>query len=357
MNTVTDFAYKLGCGRYIQQNGALTLAGQEAKRLGNRPYILAGPTGYAKVQKVLEASLKEEGLDFALEIYQGYCTEEKAQDIKERIQNGHHDLLIAVGGGKIMDLAKTSASLAEIPVMMVPTSSATCAAYTPLSVIYTPTGACRGTWYFSKELDCVLVDMDVLEKQPYRLMAAGIADAMAKHVEIAHHQATLEHGSVDCLGAKTLANLVYRNFVENGYNVLHGKCKKKDVWDTVYLAICQTGLISGIARGRYQSALAHALYEEVRTLGLAQNMLHGEIVAVGMIAQEIYLENYQEAQELKDFLRSIKMPTFLEELGIPCGEENLRAFSRGKPAQKFLNGPEDEERFFNALCQISKSEI
>ena len=81
MNTVTDFAYKLGCGRYIQQNGALTLAGQEAKRLGNRPYILAGPTGYAKVQKVLEASLQEEGLDFALEIYQGYCTEEKAQDI------------------------------------------------------------------------------------------------------------------------------------------------------------------------------------------------------------------------------------------------------------------------------------
>ena len=65
-----------------------------------------------------------------------------------------------------------------------PASSATCAAYTPLSVRYTPDGRTVGTLHFDREVNGVLADSAILLAQPTRLYLAGVFDALAKFVEI-----------------------------------------------------------------------------------------------------------------------------------------------------------------------------
>ena len=350
MNTVMDDAYKLGCGRYIQQKNAIALAGREAARLGRYPLIIGGPNSYHLIGDKLEASLAEAQLKFQREIYGGYCTEEKAEAIAARMHEDGHDVLIAVGGGKLMDLGKTAADIARAPIINIPTSSATCAAYTPLSVIYTDDGACRGTWYFENEINCVIADMDVLSVQPKRLMMAGILDAMAKWIEIGHHGETLSRSGSDGLAAKMLADLIYRRLKPEGLAMAEAAAEdEKQAFDLVFLTICQTGVISGIARGRYQSALAHALYEEVRTHGAGRDKLHGEIVAVGLIAQEHFLGHAKEAEELAALLKAAGMPSGLMELGVDCSDESLAQYSACRPAQRFLNGEEDRLRFLDAL--------
>ena len=80
--------------------------------------------------------------------------------------------MVGVGGGKIMDLAKSIAHMAELPVVNIPTQAATCAAYTPMSVMYTEEGAAYGTvggnFYHDYEVSAVIIDETVMIHQPPR---------------------------------------------------------------------------------------------------------------------------------------------------------------------------------------------
>lgn len=189
MKLTLDDAYKQGCGRLLFERGAIEKTGREALRLGRRSYLLGGPHAMAHVQEQILASLQSSGAEALADVYAGACSEEKAEDIARICREQGYDLLIGAGGGRIMDLIKIAADVSGLPVITIPTISATCAAFTPLSVVYTPEGACRGTWYFRREVDCLLCDLDILCAQSARYLAAGMLDAIAKHVEITHHEA------------------------------------------------------------------------------------------------------------------------------------------------------------------------
>lgn len=79
-----------------------------------------------------------------------------------------------------MDFAKAVGEYADTGVVNIPTSIATCAAFTTMSVMYTPEGAKKDCWRFEHEVDAVLVDLQVIAECPIRYAAAGILDAMAK---------------------------------------------------------------------------------------------------------------------------------------------------------------------------------
>lgn len=49
--------------------------------------------------------------------------------------------VVGIGGGKVLDAAKLVAERAQVPVVTIPTSAATCAAWTALSNVYDDTGA------------------------------------------------------------------------------------------------------------------------------------------------------------------------------------------------------------------------
>ena len=83
-----------------------------------------------------------------------------------------------------MDLSKAVAGKAGVGVINIPTSIATCAAFTAMSVMYTPQGAMKDNWRYEYETDGVYVDLDVISGCPCRYAAAGILDAMAKKIEM-----------------------------------------------------------------------------------------------------------------------------------------------------------------------------
>lgn len=133
-----DNAYKFGAGRYIQEAGALKYVGEEAKRLGGKALVIAGPRAWAATEGKVEKSLKEAGVPFVLSVYDGQNTYEKAKAHAAQMAEAGCDFVIGVGGGRIMDQAKATAHFADSkPVLQVPTSIATCAAFAPLSVMYT----------------------------------------------------------------------------------------------------------------------------------------------------------------------------------------------------------------------------
>lgn len=129
-----DNAYKFGAGRYIQEPGALKRTAAEAARLGTKARIIAGEHAWAATKGNVEASLNEAGFPFVLSIYSGQNTYTRAKEHALRALTSGCDVIIGIGGGRIMDQAKATAHFAgSLPTLLIPTSIATCAAFAPVA--------------------------------------------------------------------------------------------------------------------------------------------------------------------------------------------------------------------------------
>ena len=249
------------------------------------------------------------------------------------------------------------ARLSSLPIINVPTSSATCAAYTPLSVMYTKEGHTVGTVHHEREVDAVLADTAVISTQPPRLLLAGVFDAMAKYLEIKHRY----HGKGDdyALGldyAYAMSVRSFRLLSEKTATCLSdsqkGVCSDA-VEQVIFTAIAATGVISGIARGSNQCALAHTFYEITRVLfnESASPYLHGEIVGVGLLLQNYYNGEVERNDELVALMKAYAMPSCPGDLGITRSEESFcEYFNRIKNSSAIHADDRDEcDRLAQAL--------
>lgn len=321
---VVETVFRFGCGRYIQESGALARAGTEAVRLGaHRALMLGGKTALSLAGDALRGSLRSAGVVETTVEYHGFCNREKAEEYAALAAREGCDLILAVGGGNICDLGKLIAANAGLPVITVPTSSATCAATTPLSVTYDAEYRAAGSVHHAREVNAVLADMDILCRQPERLFAAGVYDALAKKIETEQRLQGQEENEIDVGLAASFALSCYTYgrmnalFEEACRELRRGEAGKA-LSDMIFLSVAATGVISGMARGSNQCAIAHKIYEGCRSLYPAEmrDRLHGELVAIGLIAQMYYNKQESAIAEFRRGLTEHGLPDSLGALGL-----------------------------------------
>ena len=339
-----ETSFRIGCGRYIQGKGYIEKCGEEVLRLGNAPLIIGGKTALSLTQEKITASLSASGISkYEFITHESSCNDEDAQKYADIAKSKGYDVIIGTGGGVIMDIAKLCGHFAHLPVINIPTSSATCAAYTPLSVRYTPEGRTVGTMHFDHEINCVIADTAIICTQPPRLLLSGVFDALAKFVELKHwykegqesfdmgldYAYTLSKHSFDVL-CNTTAKVL--SDIENGDITF-------DVENLIFTTIAATAVISGISRGSKQTALGHKLYERVRYLFPLESKpyLHGEIVGVGLLMQNHYNGEEENNDLLLSLMNKYNMPSGIAGCGIEKTKENhnkLHTEMCGLPAVK-----------------------
>ena len=327
--------------------------GEEVAKLGRYPLVVCGEKSFEVVGACIQAQLAQADLPHRIEIYSGACSEESAQHYAQLAKDQQCDMIIGAGGGRIMDLVKIIADIADMPVVTIPTISATCAAYTPLSVVYTPEGRCRGAWYFKREVALMLCDLDILCAQPSRYLAAGMMDAIAKHVEVTHHVDTLPADAQDVFLAQQLAQTIHRDLFELAPIAMEDLQSDKAI-RCIFHSLITAGMVSGIARGLYQAAIAHAFYEVVRTLYPAESKpwLHGEVVGVGLRLQELYNGNREEFVALTALMAQLHMPLTLSDIAVPNPVEAIPIMAAHAPLPGFYKHPDDEARVAQMLRQL-----
>ena len=329
---IREKSFRIGSGRYLQEPGILKSLGDEVMRLGHAPLIVGGRTAVSLTRETIEQSVSSACSGYRIEEHLGTCNDERAEAFAELAKNEGLDVIVGVGGGVIMDFAKLIAHFAALPVINVPTSSATCAAYTPLSVRYTPDGRTVGTLHYEKEVDAVLVDTAVISTQPPRLLLAGVFDALAKFVEI--KQRFNEETADYPLGLNWAYALSKQSYIELSKKTepCLADMKKGIVSNTVeeviFTSIAATGVISGIARGSNQCALAHKFYETTRLLypETAAPYLHGEIVGVGLLLQNIFNGECENNEALLSLMRENGMPCSITDVGVERTEKSLNEY-------------------------------
>lgn len=324
---IKEKSFRIGCGRYLQENGILSSLGDEVMRLGNSPLIVGGKTALSLTKDIIEKSVSSVCKKCSITTHTGSCNDLQAEKLAQFAKENGYDVIVGVGGGVIMDFAKLIGFFAKLPVINVPTSSATCAAYTPLSVRYTPEGRTVGSQHYEYEVNAVIVDPLIISTQPERLFLAGVFDALAKFVEIKQrfNETVTEYPlGLDwayILSKKSFDELI--NKTEKCIDAVKNGKITPEVEQTIFTAIAVTGVISGIARGSNQTALAHKFYEATRAMFFKESRtyLHGEIVGVGLLLQNYFNNETENNDFLLSLMKKYNMPCSLSGIGIIPTEE------------------------------------
>ena len=226
------------------------------------------------------------------------------------------DMVVGIGGGKMLDIAKAVAFYAELPLCVCPTAASMDGPCSAISVLYHEDGSFDRYLMLEKNPDLVVVDTNVVAAAPLRMTVAGMGDALATYFEArscaAAHGAN-EHGGAPGHLALVAARACYDTLMECGVAAKRDLKKGRTSPAVERLIECNI-LLSGVGFESGGLALAHAIANGLTILPECKAM-HGEAVAFGLVVQ-LRLERAPELDQVLEFCQRVGLPTTLEELGL-----------------------------------------
>ena len=309
-------------GRYLQGPGLLSRLAEHTAPLGDRALVLISPGGYRRMGASVEASFAKRGTAAVMDQFQGEPSLSQIHRLQRKMEEHRCNLVIGIGGGKILDAAKAAAHLARLPVAVCPTAASTDAPCTALSVLYTDEGLLDRYLPLSSNPQLVVMDTAVIAASPVRLTVSGMGDALSTWFE-ARAAARTKPVSAAALA---LAHRCWQVLQADGA-AAKGDLERGVLSPAVERIVEANTLLSGIGFESGGLAAAHAIHNGLITLEECRSRCsHGEIVAFSTIVQ-LFLEGgpAAEREEVFSFLAQVGLPRSLEQLGIsPCGESGLR---------------------------------
>ncbi len=318
-STSAIFTLSVAPAKVLRGDRILEQAGNAIAFLGNRPLIVGGDRTLKATLPRLQSVLAAQELDASTANYGSDCSEAGLATMGEAVKAHQADLIIGVGGGKALDAAKLLAYQCHLPVVTIPTSAATCAAWTALSNVYSEEGAFLYDVSLENCPNLLLLDYDLIATAPTHTLVAGIGDAIAKWYEASvssgNSEQTLIVSAVQ--QARVLRDILFQKSAAALQSP--GSAVWKEVVDaTVLLA----GVIGGLGGAECRTVAAHAVHNGLTHLPV-HSSIHGEKVAFGILVQlrlEEMVQGNQLAatsrQQLLKFYTEIGLPQKLSDLGL-----------------------------------------
>jgi glycerol dehydrogenase-like iron-containing ADH family enzyme len=297
---------------------AIESAIESIVKLGQRPLMIGGEQSLSLSQ--LQVLNTRSELTIERVQYSPDCCESSLDRLDRAVSAHQADLIIGIGGGKCLDTAKLLAHRCQLPVVTIPTTAATCAAWTALSNIYSETGAFLYDVSLPKCPDLLILDYSIVATAPQRMLVAGIGDAIAKWYEASvssgQSSQTLLIAAVQ--QARILRDILFQKSI-GALEHPGGEDWQEVVDATILLA----GVIGGLGGAQCRTVAAHAVHNGLTHLPGSHHALHGEKVAYGILVQlrlEEMLQGNRLAavarQQLLDFYTAIGLPKTLADLGL-----------------------------------------
>lgn len=324
-----DTSRAFGCPqRYIQGPGEFRHVFDYGREYGQRFLFLIDGGIYEMVLSMLSAIEDKAGCSYETVSFSGESCMEAVAELAALVGTYRCDVLVGVGGGKVLDTAKLVADEVDKPRIIAPTAASSDAPAADWAAIYTPQGVHLGGRRTRRSTELVLVDSEIIAKAPARLFSAGIGDALATWFEAL---ACERSSSPNCVtrgyrstrAAMAVSRECYDILMQDGVVALKA-VKAKTVTEAVENVIEANTLLSGIGFINGGLAAGHGIHSGLSEAPGGEKSLHGEKVAFALIAQMV-IENapLTQIEELMRFMHAVDLPVTMEQLGIACTAENL----------------------------------
>jgi glycerol dehydrogenase len=304
-------------GKYIQGENAIDELPGLIRLLGKNGLILASPT----VKKNILPAYNIPGSDdsIVVEEFRGECCETELSRLSEIIRSKSIDVVVGMGGGKTIDMAKIVSDRANLPVIIVPTIASSDAPCSGCAVIYSDKGIFESVYYQKLNPQMVLVDMNVIASAPTRFLVAGMGDALATWFEARSCERTCsenECGGYSTMTAFNLAKLCYDSLLKYGPSAKIA-CDNHIVTPALHHIVEANILLSGIGFESSGLAAAHSVHNGLTALDETHSFYHGEKVAFGVLAG-LHLTDASpdEIETVYSFCENIGLPTTLSDIGL-----------------------------------------
>ncbi|MFM5998355.1 MAG: iron-containing alcohol dehydrogenase family protein [Dolichospermum sp.] len=313
------FSLSISPGKVIRGAGVLSTVGAQVANLGTRPLIVAGNHTLNLSKEHLKPLFQSPQLHSTLVSYGADCCEVSLKALRKTAKEHQADIIIAIGGGKALDTAKLVAHQLVLPVITIPTSAATCAAWTALSNVYSTTGAFLYDVALSRCPDLLILDYNLIQTAPQRTLVAGIGDAIAKWYEASVSSGDSQQTLI--IAAVQQARVLRDILLQKSATALQSP--GTEIWQEVVDAtVLLAGVIGGLGGAQCRTVAAHAVHNGLTHISV-HNSIHGEKVAYGILVQlrlEEMIQGNQLAasarQQLLKFYAEIGLPQKLADLGL-----------------------------------------
>ncbi|MCS7386971.1 MAG: NAD(P)-dependent glycerol-1-phosphate dehydrogenase [Candidatus Methanomethylicota archaeon] len=291
-------------------SGTLNLIAQVCKRLGigESAVIVTGP----KVRRIagdrVKEILEESKINATIHVSAESSIAE-VNKVRELVREVKARAVIGVGGGKAIDIAKLSAFKENIPFISMPTAASH-------DGIASPRASLRGlngpTSMPAKPPVAIIADVDLIIQAPYRLLASGCGDIIAKFTAVrdwrlAHKLRGEYYGDYAASLAVLSANIVVKH-------AEYISRRMPESLRTIVEALISCGIAMCIAGSSRPCSGSEHLFSHALDLIAKKPALHGEQCGVGAIMM-MYLHG-GNWRKIRKTLKIIGAPTTAKELGV-----------------------------------------
>ncbi len=289
---------------------AIRILGKEVRRVGDRQaLIVTSETPLKLAGSSIRESLENEDIRYEILKVGKSPTMDNVQLIVDSLKSSDTKLVVAVGGGRVIDLAKMAVSKAGARFFSVPTTASHDGICSPL--VSFPSSDRRYSFYAATPTE-IVADTKIIASSPYRLTASGCGDIMAKLTAVRDWRLShLLRGEYYGEYAATLAETSVSRIVENSELIRTGSEAGVRV---VVEALIHCGIIISVAGSSRPCSGSEHLFSHALDVICEKPALHGEQVGLGTIMMA-YLHG-ADWKLVRNTLAKVGAPTNCRELGI-----------------------------------------
>ncbi|MCL1966212.1 MAG: NAD(P)-dependent glycerol-1-phosphate dehydrogenase [Candidatus Bathyarchaeota archaeon] len=237
-------------------------------------------------------------------------TENMTSNIEQKIAKLKPQVLLAIGGGSIIDLTKISSHKQGIPFISIPTTISHDGIASPLASIKQETN--KPYSIITQAPLAIIADTDAISQAPWRSVISGCGDIIAKYTSVKDwNLAHIENKEYYGEYAANLAQMSAKLITKNAKQI---QPKDTDSLHMILEALISCGVSMSIAGSSRPCSGAEHLFSHALDIISPNHAMHGEQVGVGTILTA-YL---QEAnwEQIRETLKQIGAPTTAKELGV-----------------------------------------
>lgn len=318
--------------RYYQGAGVFDRLGEIVAPLGTNPLIVIDAFMLETLGARLMASLEAASLNATVRAFSGEISYPAIDELIDTLRGKQPSASIGIGGGKALDAAKAVALKLGLPVVTVPTAASNDSPTSASIAMYDDNHVMIAVDRLSRNPEAVVVDTAIIASAPAKFLRAGIGDAIAKRYEAdgcRRGSGRTPYGTRPLITGAAVADICYRTLREHAVEAL-ASAERGEVSDALEAVVEANVLMSGLGFENGGLSLAHSLTRGLVKARGAKDAIHGDQVAYGTLFH-VALEGRPDAElrDLVDFLRSVRLPCTLAELGMAdVTDEELNEIAR-----------------------------